>query len=99
GPYFIHVAEPDLQVEAVSEGVRVVQAALATKAVEVLTHSTLLFGRLALLEIVSGNSLWDHTQPGHMTRIPQSGATIISFNNRGNGPSFDELRLDRKSVV
>lgn len=98
GPYFVHVAEPDLQVEAVSEGMRAVQAALATRSDAALRHETDLSGRLGLLEIVSGSILWDHTQPGHMTRIPRSGATILSFNNRGTKPSFNELRLPAQAL-
>lgn len=98
GPYFIHVGDPDLQVEAVSEGVRVIRESLARKVLEPPKHGTSLSGRLALLEIVSGSTLWDHSQPGHMTRIPQGGATIISFNNKGNGPSFNELRLPAQAL-
>jgi hypothetical protein len=98
GAYFIHVAEPDLQVQAVSEGVETIQVALAKKTGEAIRHSTPLSGRLALLEIVSGSPLWDHTQPGHMQRTPQSGATIISFTNRGNGPKFNELHLPAQAL-
>jgi hypothetical protein len=98
GPYFIHVAEPDLQIEAVSEGVRVVRRALASKTDGALRHSSTLSGRLGLLEIVSGSILWDHTQAGHMTRIPQGGATIISFSNRGTAPTFTELHLPSQAL-
>jgi hypothetical protein len=98
GAYFIHVAEPDLQVQAVSEGVESVQEALAKNAGGAIRHGTSLSGRLALLEIISGSILWDHTQPGHMKRIPQGGATIVSFTNRGNGPKFNELHLPAQAL-
>lgn len=98
GPYFIHVTEPDLQVEAASEGVRVLTAAFSTNAGDAVRHDTYLRGRLALLEIVSGSVLWDQSQPGHMTRIPQSGATAISFSNRGEGPCFNELHLPAQAL-
>lgn len=98
GPYIMHVAEPDLQVEAVSEGVQAVRTSLAAKTSEPLMHNTSLAGRIALLEIICGNVLWDHTQPGHMSRLPQSGTTIISFNNSGNKPLFHELHLPAQAL-
>jgi hypothetical protein len=98
GPYFIHVTEPDLQVEAVSEGAQTLAAALSANAGDAIRHGTDLRGRVGLLDIVSGSILWDHSQPGHMTRIPQSGATAISFSNRGEGPSFNELHLPAQAL-
>ncbi|PYP90089.1 MAG: hypothetical protein DMG65_12435 [Candidatus Angelobacter sp. Gp1-AA117] len=98
GAYFIHVAEPDLQVQAVAEGVTTIRIALAKKAGEGIKHGTALSGRIALLEIISGSDLWDHTQPGHMEQIPRGGATIISFTNRGNGPKFNELHLPAEAL-
>jgi len=98
GPYFIHVTEPDLQVEAVAEAVRTVSAALLTNASNTIRETTNLRGRLALLDIVSGSVLWDQSQSGHLTRIPGSGATAISFSNRGEGPCFNELHLPAQAL-
>jgi hypothetical protein len=98
GAYLIHVAEPDLQVQAVSEGVLTIQSALAKKSGDGIKHKTLLSGRIALLEIISGSDLWDHTQPGHIKQTPRGGATIISFTNRGNGPKFNELHLPAEAL-
>jgi hypothetical protein len=99
GPYFVHVTEPDLQVQAVREGTEVLTAALAANTGTGIAHSTLLRGRPALLEIASGSLLWDHTQPGHITCIPQSGATMISFSNRGNGACFNQLHLPAEALT
>jgi hypothetical protein len=98
GPYFIQLTEPDLQVEAVAEGVSVIHHALAANASDDIRHRTNFSGRLALLTILSGSILWDHSQPGHLSRIPHSGATIISFNNKGNGPCFHELHLPAQAL-
>jgi hypothetical protein len=98
GAYFIHVAEPDLQVLAVSEGVKAVEIALAKKAAEGIRHETTLSGRLALLEIISGSSLWDHTQPGYTRDKLKNGASIISFTNEGKGPKFNELQLPAEAL-
>lgn len=98
GPYFIHVAEPDLQVEAVSEGVRTLAAALLANAGDAIRHGTDLRGRVGLLDIISGSVLWDQAQPEHMTRIPRGGATAISFSNRGEGPCFNELHLPAQAL-
>ena len=68
GPYFIHVTEADLQVEAVREGVQTLRAALSANAGDGIRHGTDLRGRVALLDLASGSVLWDHSQPGHMTR-------------------------------
>jgi hypothetical protein len=98
GAYLIHVAEPDLQVQAITEGVKTIQIALAKKTGEGIKHSTALSGRIALLEIISGSDLWDHTQPGHIKQTPRGGVTIISFTNRGNGPNFNELHLPAEAL-
>jgi hypothetical protein len=99
GPYFVHLTEPDLQVQAVSEGVAKLKAALSSNAGDALRHGTNLRGRVALLEILSGSLLWDHSQHGYLTRIPQSGATIISFNNSGTGGAcFHELHLPAQAL-
>jgi hypothetical protein len=98
GPYFIHVNEPDLQAQAVSEGMAALGAAISANAGAGITHRTALRGRIALLDIVSGSVLWDHTQPGRMTRIPSHGATMISFSNRGTGACFNELHLPAQAL-
>lgn len=98
GPYFVHVTERDLQVQAVSEGIAVLDAALAANIGEGIKHKTRLRGRLALLDIASGSRLWDHSQPGHITHIPRSGATMISFSNAGNGPLFNQLHLPAEAL-
>ncbi|MGB7721832.1 MAG: hypothetical protein WBL65_18170 [Bryobacteraceae bacterium] len=98
GPYFIHVTEPDLQAQAVSEGIAELGAAISTGAGAGIPHGTALRGRVALLDIVSGSVLWDHTQPGRLTRIPQHGAAIISFSNRGTGVCFYELHLPAQAL-
>lgn len=98
GPYFIHVNEPDLQAQAVSEGIAALGAAISANAGAGITHGTVLRGRIALLDIVSGSVLWDHMQPGHLTRIPQHGAAIISFSNRGTGACFYELHLPAQAL-
>lgn len=98
GPYFIHVTEPDLQVEAVSEGFLAVKTAISVNAAEGIKHETGLRGRMALLDIVSGSILWDQSQHGHMARIPRGGATVISFSNRGEGPCFNELYLPAQAL-
>jgi hypothetical protein len=98
GPYFIHVNEPDLQAQAVSEGVAALDAAISANGGTGISHGTALRGRIALLDIVSGSVLWDHTQPGHMTRLPQNGAAIISFSNRGTGACFYELHLPAQAL-
>lgn len=98
GPYFIHVNEADLQAQAVSEGIAALAAAISANAGAGITHGTALRGRIALLDIVSGSVLWDHSQPGHMTRTPEHGATIISFSNRGTGVCFNELHLPAQAL-
>lgn len=98
GPYFVHVSEPDLQVQAASEGVATLDAALAANAGDGIKHNTALRGRLALLDIASGSILWDHSQPGHVEHIPQSGATMISFSNRGNAACFNQLHLPAQAL-
>jgi hypothetical protein len=98
GPYFIHVTEPDLQVQAVSEGIAALGAAISSNAGAGIMHDTALRGRVALLDIVSRSILWDHSQPGHMNRIPRNGAAIISFSNRGNGACFNELHLPAQAL-
>ena len=98
GPYFIHITEPDLQVQAVSEASAALGAALSVNARDGITHGTALRGRVALLDIVSGSRLWDHSQPGHITRLPQQGAAIISFNNNGQGACFNELYLPAQAL-
>jgi hypothetical protein len=87
-----------LQAQAVSEGVIALGAAISANAGEGINHGTALRGRIALLDIVSGSVLWDHTQPGHLTRIPQHGAAIISFSNRGTGACFYELHLPAQAL-
>lgn len=99
GPYFVHVTEPDLQVQAAREGTEVLTAALAANSATGIDHGARLRERPALLEIASGSLLWDHTQPGHLTHIPQSGATMISFSNRGNGTCFNQLHLPAEALA
>ena len=98
GPYFIHVNEPDLQAQAVSEGIAALGVAISANSGTGITHGTTLRGRVALLDIVSGNVLWDHSQPGQMTRIPRNGAAIVSFSNRGNGACFYELHIPAQAL-
>lgn len=98
GPYFIHVNEPDLQPQAVSEGTAALGAAISANTGAGITHVTVLRGRIALLDIVSGSVLWDRTQPGRMTRTPRHGAAIISFSNRGTGVCFNELHLPAQAL-
>lgn len=98
GPYFVHVAESDLQTEAASEGVVALNSALSANTGEGIKHKTALHGRVALLDIASGSVLWGHSQPGHITRIPQSGATMISFSNSGNGACFNQLHLPAQAL-
>jgi hypothetical protein len=96
GPYFIHVTEPDLQVQTASQGIAAIGAAISANSRAEITHGTVLRGRVALLDIVSGSVLWDHTQPG--TRIPRQGATIVSFSNIGNAPCYYELQLPAEAL-
>jgi hypothetical protein len=98
GPYLVHVAEPDLQVQAVLEGVKALRVARSACAAEGIRYRTDLRGRVALLQIVSGSILWDHSQPGCMSRIPRGGATIISFSNSGNSACFNELHLPAQAL-
>jgi hypothetical protein len=98
GPYFVHVNEPDLQAQAVLEGIAAMGAAISANAGVGITHGTDLRGRVALLDIASGSVLWDHSQPGHMARIPRSGAAMISFSNRGTGACFSELNLPAQAL-
>jgi hypothetical protein len=98
GPYFIHVNEPDLQAQAVSEGIAALDAAISANSGVGTTQGTALRGRVALLDIVSGSVLWDQSQPGHMTRIPRNGAAIVSFSNRGTGACFNELHLPAQAL-
>lgn len=104
GAYLFHVGDSQLQVEATIEAVRTINAQLATtKASGITTKSTALrrettlSGRLELLEIISGSILWDHTNPGHLSRIPPDGATIISFRN-GDPPSISQLHLPAQAL-
>jgi hypothetical protein len=98
GPYFVHMTEPEMQVQAAAEGVEKVNAALAANTGAGIGHSTALRGRVALLDIASGSILWDHSQPGHVEHVPRSGATMISFSNRGNGASFNQLHLPAEAL-
>jgi hypothetical protein len=98
GPYFVHVTEPDLQVQAVREGTDVLTAALASNTGSGIARGTNLRGRAALLEIASGSLLWDHTQVGRFTEIPLSGATMISFSNNGSAACFNQLHLPAEAL-
>lgn len=98
GPYFVHVTEPVLQVQAATEGVAVLNAALSAKTGDGINHGTTLRGRVALLDIASGSLLWDHTQLGHMDHIPRSGATMVSFSNGGNRTCFNQLHLPAQAL-
>lgn len=108
GAYLFHVGESQLQVEATAEAFRKISAQLiATKSDAVITNNsalknekTTLTGRLELLEIVSGSILWDHTDPGHLSRTPLDGATIICFNNSDSPstPSMYQLHLPAQAL-
>lgn len=82
GPYIIHVGEPDWQVEAVEYGVESVRSQINGRAsgnAALKEAKTKLQGRTELLEVVSGSTLWDHTEGA--SPLPTAGATIIAFNN------------------
>jgi hypothetical protein len=98
GPYFVHVTEPELQMQAVREGTDVLTAALASNTGSGIAHGTTLRGRAALLEIASGSLLWDQAQGGRFTAIPSSGATMISFSNSGNAACFNQLHLPAEAL-
>jgi hypothetical protein len=98
GPYFVHVTEPDLQVGAAREGVDALDLALSANSAKTIRHTTQLRGRPALLDIASGNVLWDHTQDGHLARFPRAGATMISFSNNGTAVCFHQLHLPAQAL-
>jgi hypothetical protein len=104
GAYLYHVSDPQLQVEASRETFRRINALLlvareggvgATNAS--LRAETTLSGRLELLEIVSGSTLWDHTNPEGLSSIPRDGATVLSFRN-GDPPSTSQLHLPAQAL-
>jgi hypothetical protein len=92
------VSEPDLQAQVVLNGMAALDAAVSANSGAGISHGTTLRGRVALLDIVSGSVLWDHSQSGHIHRIPRNGATIISFSNRGNAACFNELHLPAEAL-
>ncbi len=104
GAYLVHVGDPKLQVEAIAEAFRKINAQLtisksgggAVKSTNIKTETT-LSGRLELLEIISGSILWDHTNPECLSSIPPDGATIISFRN-GDPPSAHQLHLPAEAL-
>jgi hypothetical protein len=100
GPYFFHLADPELQVEAMEEGVNSIQDALLQKKKDSasLKENTRLSGRLELLEIVSGSRLWDYSRGGRLSRRAGYGATIISFSNSGTSAAWNQLHLPAQAL-
>jgi hypothetical protein len=90
GPYFYHIMDPSLQIQAIKEAQDKLNNLFASsnfnnrifgnRQLKVDTH---LSGRLELLEIVSGHLLWDHTQQNmaSLSKLPKGGATMIAFSN------------------
>ena len=100
GPYLFHLSDPELQVEAMEDGVQSIQTALLSKqsGSAVLKEKTRLSGRLELLEIVSGSGLWDSVRGGRLSRRAANGATIISFSNSGTAAAWNQLHLPAQAL-
>jgi hypothetical protein len=95
GPYFFHVTDAELQTLVVDDAVTTIRGLISSG----VSGSTALMevheklrGRIELLRIVSGSVLWDHTQKGSLPRVPQNGATMISFDN-GQAARLFQLHL------
>lgn len=100
GPYFFHLCDPDLQVEAMKHGAKTIENAVLQKRSgnESFKDKTSLSGRLELLELVAGSLLWDPNQNGILSRRPNDGATIISFSNEGTGAKWNQLHLPAQAL-
>ena len=100
GPYLFHLSDPELQVEAMEDGVKSIQSALLSKqsGSAALKEQTRLSGRLELLEIVSGSRLWDATRGGKLSKRANNGATIISFSNSGTSAAWNQLHLPAQAL-
>lgn len=100
GPYLFHLTDPELQVEAMRDGVKSIQDALLQKksGSADLKEATRLSGRLELLEIVSGSQLWDFKRGGKLSRRANNGATIISFSNSGTSAAWNQLHLPAQAL-
>ena len=100
GPYLFHLSDPELQVEAMKDGVETIQQAILTKTSgnAAFKEITRLSGRLELLEIVSGSLLWDTVRGGSLSRRPENGATIISFSNSGTSAAWNQLHLPAQAL-
>lgn len=100
GPYFFHLTDPELQVEAMKEGVESIQTALLQKRTgnAELKEDTKLSGRLELLEIMAGSRLWDSSRGGKLSRRAGNGATIISFSNYGTKVAWNQLHLPAQAL-
>ncbi len=100
GPYLFHLSDPELQVEAMQDGVESIRTAILTKQSgnANLKENTRLSGRLELLEIVSGSRLWDATRGGKLSRRAGNGATIISFSNSGTSAAWNQLHLPAQAL-
>lgn len=100
GPYFFHLSDPKLQVEAMKIGVESVRNAILTKQSgnAALKENTRLSGRLELLEIVSGSFLWDSASGGVLSKRAAGGVTIISFSNSGTSAAWNQLHLPAQAL-
>lgn len=99
-PYLYHLADPEVICEATKIGFQSVRNQLVAGANsnDALKTSVTLSGRVALLEIVSGSSLWDMTQGGMLTRRLPTGATIIAFSNAGTSATWYQLQLPAQAL-
>ncbi len=100
GPYFFHVTEPELQTLVVDDAVTTIQGLISGNASgsrAITDGYEKLKGRVELLRIVSGSVLWDHSQKGSLPRIPQNGATVITFDN-GQAARLFQLHLPAQSL-
>jgi hypothetical protein len=100
GPFLFHLSDPQLQVEAMQDGVHSVQTALLMKhsGNAALKENTQLSGRLELLEIVAGSRLWDQNRGGKLSKRAVNGATIISFSNSGTSATWYQLHLPAQTL-
>lgn len=102
GPYLFHIADPDLQVEAIRDGVDAIRTARLARASgnASIRTETRLSGRLELLEIISGSGLWDRNQSedGKLSHRASQGATIISFSNSGTSAAWNQLHLPAQAL-
>lgn len=95
-PYLYHLTDPEVLCKAAEEGFNAVRSQLAARASgnEALKAKNIkLSGRVALLEIVSGSSLWDTSQGGILAKRLPTGATIIAFSNAGTSAAWYQLHL------